>query len=170
MEKVFKLGCSQQFNHSQVIGLTLRVKIEAEGAAKQERILGYDSDSGSKMLNLHALNVDVVNNYLAFNNLHYATQGQTNSALACTCATYHANSLTSFCSEGKVIKDKFCVGSILEENILELNCALCWPVWMPLLEGWKRHEALDVLLWYAKKAHAAVGIDHSRLYLHHHAN
>ena len=161
MKKVFELGCSQQFNHSHVIGLTLRVKIEAEGATKQERILRYDSDSGSEMLNLHALNVDIVNYYLAFNNLHYATQGQADSALACTCTTYHSYSFASFCSEGKVVEHKFCVGAILEENILKLNCALCWPVWMSLLEGGKGHKALDVLLWYTKKAHAAVGIDHS---------
>ena len=135
MKKVFKLCCSQQFNHSHVIGLTFWVKIEAEGATKQERVLRYDSDSGSEMLNLHALNVDIVNYYLAFNNLHYATQGQANSALACTCTTYYSYSLTSFCSECEVVEHKFCVGAILEENILELNRALCWPVWMSFFEG-----------------------------------
>ena len=75
MKKVFELGCSKQFNHSQVIGLPLWVEIEAECAAEQERILRYDCDARPEMLNLHALNVDIVNYYLAFNNLHYATQG-----------------------------------------------------------------------------------------------
>ena len=63
MKKVFKLGYSQQFNHAQVICLTLRVKIEAECTSEQEWILRYNCNTGSEMLDLHAFNVNVINYY-----------------------------------------------------------------------------------------------------------
>ena len=90
------------------------------------------------MLKLHALDVNVVDDDLSFDDFNDSGERKADCALASTCAANYSDFFSGQGSEAKVVKDYISVWSILQRDILELNLTLRWPVGISTLERVER--------------------------------
>lgn len=128
VQHVLKLPLLQNVENLLIGASLLRIQIEAECAREHRRILWYQCDSASQILQINVLNADVVNHYLSFEYLDDPTYREANSTLARPSPSDNAYFLTTINCKAQLVEYDFSRRPVPQADILEFYKTLLRPL------------------------------------------
>lgn len=113
VEELLELALFEYLDDLLICALLLWVHVESERASEHGRILWDQRDPAPQVLKVYFLNVDAIDQDLAFKNLHDPAKGEANGALACSSSSNDADFLATTDFEGQLVEHRIGRRSVL---------------------------------------------------------
>ena len=112
------------------------------------------------MLDLDSLDIYIVDQYLALDDLNNSAKTEADCAFASSSSTDNPDSLACLGLETQVVEYKLRIRSVLEAHVRELDLALLRPPRIASIERRKAHKPVNFLLRNPEQVQAAISVDH----------